>query len=296
MTIEALAPNRLHMFTHDGLDFDVIDEGPLDGPVIVALHGFPERATCYRSITPLFTAAGFRVLAPTQRGYSPGARPDGIRNYTADLLAGDIIALADQAGASTFHVLGHDWGAAVAWQLAADCPERVLTLSVLSIPHMRAFLSAMLRGQVFRSWYIGLFQLPWLPERLFAWGNGWFFRRVLGPWADMPAAKIADSLLLMSDRAVATATINWYRAVRYRLHRLPGKICVPTLYIWSDRDAAIGGTGADRARRYVEAPYQFEVLCGVSHWIPDERPFEVATAVMAYIHKHSTELRRTASR
>jgi pimeloyl-ACP methyl ester carboxylesterase len=277
----------LRTFSNDGLVFDVIDEGPLEGPAIVALHGFPQRSESYRGMIPTLTEAGFRVLAPDQRGYSPGARPKGAKNYTVDRLAGDVVALADQAGLTTFHVLGHDWGAAVAWALAAEHPDRVTTVTALSVPHPRAFLAALPRGQLFRSWYMIMFQLPWVPEQLIKWIDNRSDGRVARKLASsmkMSTAAFEQTRALMREPGAAAATVNWYRALRYPTVR--GKVRIPTLYVWSTEDAALGRAAAELTAKYVAGPYRFEVLEGVSHWIPEERPREVAAMVVAYIVKH----------
>jgi pimeloyl-ACP methyl ester carboxylesterase len=277
----------LQKFTNDGLVFDVIDEGPLDGPAVVALHGFPQRAEIYRGMIPSLVEAGFRVLAPDQRGYSSGARPKGIKNYAVDRLAADVLALADQAGLATFHVLGHDWGAAVAWALAAEHPDRLATLTALSVPHPRAFVAALPRGQIFRSWYMILFQLPWLPEQLgrraAKRADGWVARR-LTSGMKMSAASFEQTRALLREPGAATATLNWYRGMRYPT--IFGKIRIPTLHVWSTEDAALGRAAAELTAKYVVGPYRFEVLQGVSHWIPEERPLEVAAMVITHISEH----------
>ncbi|MFD6196726.1 alpha/beta fold hydrolase [Mycobacteriaceae bacterium NPDC060252] len=287
MTSVGTRPKRLSCFTNDGLTFDVIDEGPLDGPPIVALHGFPERASSWRGMIPLFTAAGFRVLAPDQRGYSPGARPKGVRNYALDKLTGDVLALANQAGITKFHVLGHDWGAGVAWQLAGHHADRVSTASILSVPHPRAFMKTMLRGQILRSWHMGLFQLPWLPEWLTTVGNGWVIRKFGASWMRMSDSLIAQIRTLSWEPGAATATLNWYRALRYSLRHVTGRIAIPTLYVWSTDDLALGRAAAEATGDYIDGPYQFEVLHGVSHWIPEETPHTTAETVIAHIRKHT---------
>ncbi|MFV8308339.1 alpha/beta fold hydrolase [Mycobacteroides chelonae] len=279
------AATRLSTFTNDGLTFDVIDEGPLDGPVIVALHGFPERADSWSGVIPILTAAGFRVLAPDQRGYSPGARPKGVRNYTLDKLAGDILALADQAEVPKFHVLGHDWGAAVAWQLAGQHADRVITASILSVPHPRAFLAALPRGQILKSWYMLFFQIPWLPERQTT-GNGLLVRKLARDMR-LSDAKVKETLELAREPGAATATINWYRAMRYAKPSGPGQVQIPTLYVWSTDDAALGRRAAENTAKYVDGPYRFEVLDGVSHWIAAERPSETAALVLEHIKAHT---------
>ena len=154
----------LTSYRNDGLTFEVDDSGG-DGEVVVLLHGFPQSRTSWSKLTPHLVQAGYRVLAPDQRGYSPGARPKRRRDYAIDLLVADIVALADNAGARRFHVVGHDWGGGAAWALAERHPERLLSMTSLSTPHPRAMVAAMVRSnQALKSWYMLAFQLPWLPE------------------------------------------------------------------------------------------------------------------------------------
>ena len=127
-------------FHHDGLRFEVSDSGPQEGDLVIALHGFPRTRRSWDDLTPLLTGQGFRVLAPNQRGYSPGCPAPRSAGLRLERLAADVVALADQAGAERFHVLGHDWGGAVAWSLAAWHPERLRTMTSLATPHGRAFL------------------------------------------------------------------------------------------------------------------------------------------------------------
>ena len=157
----------MEQFRRGDLVFDVIDAGPADGPVVVLLHGFPESNTMYQPVIERLTAQGYRCLAPLQRGYSPGARPKRRRDYRDYELAGDILTLIDTSGAQRVHLVGHDWGAAVAWYVAQRFPERLHTLTALSVPHPAAFLKAVATSrQALSSWYMLFFQLPWLPERL----------------------------------------------------------------------------------------------------------------------------------
>lgn len=278
---------RLSTFTNDGLTFEVIDEGPLDGPVIVALHGFPERADTWSGVIPILSDAGFRVLAPNQRGYSPDARPKGIKNYTIDRLAADILALADQAGVAKFHVLGHDWGAAVAWQLAGRHSKHIRSVSALSVPPVRALLRALPRGQVLLSWYMGFFQIPKLPEWTLTVHDSWILRKVLGPSEDMSDALITKTVALSQEPGAITAAMNWYRALRFWVLARPQRIHAPVLFIWGNQDSAIGRAAAVGARKCIDGPYRFEVLDGTSHWIPEERPSETAALVIQHINQHA---------
>jgi len=141
----------MRTFRNGSLEFDVIDEGPSDGPVVVLLHGFPQFATSWERVIPELTAQGYRCLAPDQRGYSPGARPARRRDYRVPLLVSDVDALIDASGAESVHLVGHDWGAAVAWAYASAHPERLVSLAPMSVPHPAAFLRALATSRQFAS-------------------------------------------------------------------------------------------------------------------------------------------------
>src|SRR5215212_5745061 len=167
-------------FRRDGLTFDVIDAGPSDGEPVVLLHGFPQDATAWKRVAPALHQHGLRTLAPDQRGYCPMARPRGRANYTIRKTTDDVLALLDAAGLESAHVVGHDWGGITAWALAAWHPDRVRTLTAVSVPHPAAMAKALVTSdQALRSYYVGLFQLPVLPERLLLAGNGAALRSAL---------------------------------------------------------------------------------------------------------------------
>jgi pimeloyl-ACP methyl ester carboxylesterase len=276
---------RLTSFTSEGLTFDVRDSGPVGGPTVLALHGFPQTSASWSGVTPLLTAAGYRVLAPDQRGYSPRARPQAVAAYAMAHLCGDVLALADAAGVSRFHLLGHDWGAGVAWALAITRPDRVQTLTAVSVAHPAAFVRSMLGTQALRSWYMALFQLPQLPELVFRARQGAALRPLLrGIGHPDPDAAVR----LLADPRTATGAVNWYRALRKRSDLKLGPVRVPTLYVWSDRDPALGRRAAEDTARWVRAPYRFEVLHGASHWIPEEHPAELGALVLEHLRVHAT--------
>ena len=266
-----MGTDRISSFTRDGLVFDVRDAGPVDGTPVVLLHGFPQDSRSWDALSPLLHARGYRTLAPDQRGYSPGARPGTRHAYRVSELTEDIVALIEIAGLGPVHLVGHDWGAAVAWELAAQRPDLLRSLAALSVPHPAAFVRALFSSsQALRSWYMLFFQLPWLPERQISSGKSW--ERALRS-TGMSSAAAARDADLMRDRDAARSALNWYRAIMFsRPAVLPGKITIPTLYVWSDGDTAIGPKGAELTSRFVAAPYTYEVLEGVSHWIPEEAP------------------------
>lgn len=270
-------------FTRDGLTFDLSDDGPPDGRVVIALHGFPEDRHCWKPLTAQLVAAGYRVLAPDQRGYSPGARPVGRPAYRASELAADVLALADTAGAGRFDVVGHDWGAAVAWELAGRHPERVRSLTALSVPHTRAFLDAMLHSrQMINSWYMLAFQLPALPELAMRRAGAARAAQLLER-DGLDARSASRYAATMATAGEMTGRLNWYRAIPFTPgHPLP-EVRVPVLYVWGDGDHYVTRWAAERCSHYVEAPYRFEVLPGASHWLPSAAPDRVGPLLLDHL-------------
>jgi len=276
----------MQQFSRDQLTFDVTDTGPADGPVVVLLHGFPENRSSWLAVTPLLVDAGFRVLAPDQRGYSPGARPLRRRSYVMPELVADVLALVDASGAAKVHVVGHDWGGGVAWAFAHAHPDRLHTVTSLTTPHPRAFAKAMVVGtQALHSWYMAMFQLPFLPEAAITARGGANFRRglVKSGLTEEAADRYATPL---RDRAAARAAVNWYRGLP--LSRAPkGKVTVPAMYVYATEDQFLGRKAADLTADYVAAPYRYEVLEGRTHWLPEEAPDDVARLLVEHARAHS---------
>lgn len=269
---------RVTHVDHDGLRFQVTDGGPLGGAPVVLLHGFPQTAASWTATAERLHAAGLRTLAPDQRGYSPLARPEGRAAYRLPLLVGDVLALVRTLGRPV-HVVGHDWGAAVAWSLAQQHPDLVRSLTTVSVPHPAAFAASMVRSdQLRRSWYFVLFQLPRLPEARLS--NPAVLARSLEA-SGMSAAQIARVRADVVDSGALPFALNWYRALPLtapRGVRLPAR--VPTTHVWSEGDVALGRWGAEHTGRYVAAPYRLVVLPGVSHWVPEEAPDALAAAIV----------------
>jgi len=277
----------VEQFTRNELTFDVTDVGPSEAEAIVLLHGYPQSSASWRSVFPGLTAAGYRALAPDQRGYSPGARPVGRRAYVMSELVADVLALADQAGIDRFHVVGHDWGGAVAWALGTDHPDRLRTLTVLSTPHTGAFLrSTVTSSQALRSWYMGLFQIPRVPEWLSLVGDG---RVALSSMrrSGLSEERAHEYLARMREPGAITGALNWYRAIPFEAAaiREAQPVTVPTLYVWSTKDVALGRKAAELTGHYVSGPYRLEILEGVSHWIPEEAPDAVVRLVLDHVRR-----------
>lgn len=272
---------RITSYTHDGLVFDVVDDGPLDGDVVVLLHGFPERATSWQQVAARLHAHGFRTLAPDQRGYSPGARPPRRRDHRLALLTADVAALVERVGGPV-HLVGHDWGAIVAWSLAQTRPELLRTLTAFSVPHPGAFARSM-RGlrQPLRSWYVGVFQVRGLAERVLA--RPGLAARVLRRGGMTPEDVEAFRAGIVEHGALRGG-LMWYRALGLLdRDQVPRHVTVPTTMVWSDGDSFLDRSGVEATERYVDASYELVVLSGVTHWIPTQAPDAAAEAVLERI-------------
>ncbi|MGY1831776.1 alpha/beta fold hydrolase [Geodermatophilus sp. SYSU D01180] len=256
-------------FRNDGLTFDVRDDGPPGGEPVVLLHGFPQDASAFDRMAPLLHAAGLRTLAFDQRGYSPGARPRGRSAYRLRAVAGDVLALLDAAGLESAHVVGHDWGGAVAWALGAWHPDRVRTLTSLSTPHPAAVARAVLTSdQGLRSSYMAAFQLPLLPERLLLARDGAALRGVLEN-GGLPADAVDRYVDRMREPGALSSALAWYRAVPFGARDAVGEVTAPALHVWSTGDTFLGRAATERTRDHVRGPYRLEVLEDVPHWIPE---------------------------
>jgi pimeloyl-ACP methyl ester carboxylesterase len=276
-------PAAMETLTRDGLVFDITSAGPADGETVLLLHGFPQHSDCWDRLVPLLTAAGYRAVTVDQRGYTPRASPRRRRDYKAPDLAADVAAVIDACGGRV-HLVGHDWGAAVAWAVAAAYPEKVAGLTALSVAHPRAFLTALVTSrQILSSWYMLFFQLPRLPERLFHARLESILTR--GGQSAGAARRDAAGFPAPSD---LTGPMNYYRALPLvNVWARAVKITRPTLFVWSDGDQYLTRYGAERCGDHVSGPYQYAVLPGVSHWIPDEAPHELAALLLPHLERWS---------
>jgi pimeloyl-ACP methyl ester carboxylesterase len=272
--------SSVERFTNAAFSFAVSDTAASagDGPggAVILLHGFPQDRRCWERVTPALAAAGYRVLAPDLRGYSPGACPAARSAYRNSQLATDVLALADAAGAERFHLAGHDWGAALAWYVAGRHPGRVISLAALSVPHPGAFARAMICGsQAARSWYMAAWQLPWLPERALGRRDGRVFRDMLVRTGLDPASA-ARYAARARDPAGLRGPLGWYRAMPFSMREPAGPVRVPVVFAWGNRDRFVSPAAAQMCGRYVIGPYRLAELDGASHWLPEQAPDQVA--------------------
>lgn len=274
----------------NGLRLHVAQSGPATGPLVLLLHGFPEGWYGWRHQIGPLAAAGLRVWAPDQRGYNLSDKPPHVRDYTIDKLAADVLGLLDAAGAQTAAVVGHDWGAAVAWHLAAHHPERIRRIAVLNVPHPRVLAGALRRNprQMARSWYVFFFQLPWLPEGLARLRHWWAARQALlrtSAEGVFNGEKMTEYRRAWAQPRAMRSMINWYRAAARFAPRLreTGRVKVPVHIIWGDNDDFLE---AGLARQSLE-------LCDngrltylpASHWVQHELPDEVNELLLAFLQQ-----------
>lgn len=272
----------------NGVALHVVEAGPPDGPLAILLHGFPDAWwTWQRQIGPL-AEAGYRVIAPTLRGYHLSSKPERLAAYALDVLVGDVTGLADAYGRDRFRLVGHDWGGVVAWWTAVRHPERVERLVVVDAPHPDVWAGVARRHptQALRSTYVGFFQLPWVPEALLRANDFALMRRALLR-TSRPGAFTADDLRryreAWGEPGALTAMINYYRALRLRpASDAAHRIRPPALVVWGGRDA------------FLERP-MFEAslaLCDrgealfledATHWVHREEAEAVNAALLRFL-------------
>ncbi len=265
--------------------FDALVDGPADGELVLLLHGFPQTSVAWRDQIAALAAAGYRAIAPDQRGYSPRSRPTELAAYAMPELVGDVIGFADVLGAERFHLVGHDWGGAVAWQVAGRHPERLHTLAAVSTPHPEAMRRAY-RGdlggeQAERSGYMTFFREPDSQDRLLENDAAGF--RLIFAASGMPEGREQPYIDALGTPEALGAALNWYRAASVADAEGLGPIITPTLYVWSTNDLALSAEAAEATAQCVEGPYRFAVIEGVSHWIAEQAPDRLNRLLLDHI-------------
>jgi pimeloyl-ACP methyl ester carboxylesterase len=278
--------------TRDGLTFDVHELGPPDGDPVLLLHGFPQRGDSWQAVAGRLVERGYRTLAPDQRGYSPGARPRGRRAYRLGALVDDALTVVDElvGPGARVHVVGHDWGAAVAWRLAARHGDRLRSLAAVSVPPPAAYLRSLVTTrQGLASWYVYAFWLPGLAERVLAAGDRPFSPRLVAALRRTGQSRVAAErdAARMADPDALTAALSWYRGMLVEKLGTPDPpVTVPTMFVWSDRDPALTRQSTELVHRHVAGPFRYVELRGVSHWILDEAPDQLAELLLEHLAEH----------
>jgi pimeloyl-ACP methyl ester carboxylesterase len=252
-----------------GVELAVRVEG--DGPAVLLLHGFPDSSRLWRHQIDALVADGYRTIAPDLRGFGDSDRPEGVDNYSMMFVLGDLTSLLDHLNVERAHLVGHDWGAATAWVTASLAPDRVASLTAISVGHP-GMIGQASYGQLARSWYMFMFQFEGVAEEWLQ-RNDWEFARTFFGHNPDVEHYIED----MSRPGALTAGLNWYRA------NLPARawiakplelppITVPTMGIWSSKDFALLEEQMAASEKFVQGPWRYERIDDVEHWIPIEAP------------------------
>lgn len=272
------------------LTFDTLVAGEDGAPLVLLLHGFAESMHCWRAQMTALAGSGYRAVAPSQRGYSPAARPDpaDLASYHIDRLMDDAMAIvaASGDGETRFHLAGHDWGGSIAWALADRYPDRVASLTILSRPHPNAFNRALQMPdgeQARRSRHHVAFLEPDAADVVLADDAKWLRDRLAAN--GVPAAAIEQHLAVLGNEGAMEAALAWYRA-RGAIRGPLGPIRVPTLYIWGDADDTVGRIAAEGTVDFVAAPYRFVALPGVGHFAADQAPDRVSELMLEHLRAH----------
>ena len=269
------------------MSFQVRELGPSNGRPVLLLHGFPQTSVSWRLQLEALADAGHRAVAPDLRGLSPAARPKDIASYRIEELVSDVLAIADALGAERFDLVGHDWGAFIAWAVAYRHPRRLRTLTSVSSPHPAAFQAAYddpRSDQRQRSAYLEILEKPGLAEAAFAADDAQQLRELLvrgGPEA------LEETLRVLRQPGALSGALSYYRAQRFGACAGPEPIDVPTLFVWGSEDLYLGPDAAERTRAYVAGPYRFEPLEGVSHWLPEEEPDQLNELLIEHLAAHA---------
>ena len=265
--------------------FDARVAGPASGEAIFLLHGYPQTGHAFRHELVALAKAGYRAIAPDQRGYSPGARPLGVENYTVALLLQDIIDLADALSIERFHLVGHDWGGLVGWAVAGQAEDRVLSYTAVSASHPDAGadkLADPASCQYAHSSYYDFLVTPDAFRPLIA-ADAALLRDV---YADLPPEDAEIYVEALGNEAALQAALHWYGAnIENRRFKTPalGVVQVPSRLVYGDADPYLCMDTAEASGAYAAEPYTFEVLPGVGHWIPDLAPDALSAAILRTI-------------
>lgn len=264
--------------TINGLNLNVLVEG--EGEPILLLHGFPDSNYLWRGVIPNLARAGYKVIAPDQRGFGESDAPEGKENYDMDLIAKDAVAILDALGIARAKLVAHDWGAMIGWLLAGTYPERFESYTAISVGHPKAYAAAGFE-QKRKGWYVLFFQLEGIAEKAFV-ANDWaLFRKSVH---DHPEAEHWIEDLARPGRL--TAGMNWYRANLAKLWKSDfPRVPIPVFGIWSTDDVALAEDQMINSASFVDATWQYERLKGVSHWVPVDAPDALSELILKYYGK-----------
>ncbi len=273
----------------NGIRLHVVEAGPKSGPPIILLHGFPEFYYGWRKQIPALAEAGFRVIAPDQRGYNLSDKPKGIRSYQLTELTSDILGLIDALDYEKVNLVGHDWGAVVAWAISIQNPNRLHRLGIINVPHPVVFRKFLQRDleQLRRSWYAMMFQLPWLPEagmRANDWRGAERALRGSGKIHTFAKEDIAEYKKAWSQPDAITSMINWYRAAFWYPPHFSDdmRVKIPTLMLWGTKDVALTHRMARPSIDYCDDG-KLIFFPEATHWVQHEEAEEVNRNLLEFI-------------
>ncbi len=251
------------------------------GENVVLLHGFPESSIMWEHVMDSLASKGYRVLAFDQRGYSPGARPTNVTDYQVDKLSNDVISVANTVGFDRFHLVGHDWGAVVGWNSVIQYPDKIITFTALSIPHLGAFFDGVVNDtlQAKRSGYFKFFQKKYLPEFMFTYAGQKTMKKML---AAMPNHQKNEYLSIWSEPGAFTAALNWYRAMDVESYSKSGtyekEIIRPTLFIWGTHDQVITESVVKSQAKYMKSSFK-SIALATGHNIVQNNESDLLSAL-----------------
>ena len=276
-------PEGYELVEANGYKFSCKISGNENDIPVLLLHGFPESSVMWNKLMTDLNKTGYYTIAPDQRGYSFEARPKELKEYEITNLASDVIALANTLGIEKFHLVCHDWGSAVGWQVAAEYSDRLYSFTSLSIPHIKAFSRAYKEDslQYQASGYMRDFQTKKLPEFMLARNNYEVLKSI---WSEHEEKEIDSYVELLSQKNALTAALNWYRA-NFNLisdGSDMGKIAVPTLFVWGNKDDAVARSGVDWTKNYVTNYYRF-VEVDAGHWLIQESYEKVKDEIVTHL-------------
>ena len=273
----------------NGIRLHVAQAGSEENPLVILLHGFPEFSYGWRKQIPYLVDAGYRVWAPDQRGYNLSDKPDGLAAYSIDELAADVIGLIDAAGEKKAFLVGHDWGAAVAWWVAAKYPERLKKLVILNVPHHSVMRKNLLGNfaQLRKSWYMFFFQIPWLPEFLAKQQNWKMSVESLVKTSRRGTFTEEDLLQYRqawSQPKAYESMLNWYRAMLQKPPKrlASSRITVPTLLIWGAKDKFLGKEMAQPSIDRCDDG-QLVFIEEATHWVQHEEAERVNQFISSFL-------------
>ena len=245
---------------------------------VLLLHGFPQDARCWNEVAPRLREAGHEVIAPDLRGASPGNRPLEGSAYRMPARVADVVRIAEEHHADRFHLVGHDWGGALGWAVAASHADRVASFVSVSTPHPAAMVRSLTRStQALRSSYVGLFNVPVVAEAVLR-----FALRPMLRSSGCPSTYADHYAEINRDRSRLTGALNWYRGVRPADLRDVGPSTVPTRFVWGNKDFALGRVAAEATSDHVTGPYRFDEVDG-GHWLPETMGPELADRILDHI-------------